>query len=58
MMLLLILIVTVGFLLLRPSLHDNAQLECKKHAWVARFEDDKTGYLICKKCGKIPGEDQ
>lgn len=30
----------------------------KQHKWVVRFDDgDKRGYLICKNCDKIPGED-
>lgn len=30
----------------------------KPHKWVVRFEnDDKRGYLVCRECGKIPGED-
>lgn len=30
----------------------------RKHKWVIRFENgDRKGYLICKTCGKIPGED-
>jgi hypothetical protein len=30
----------------------------RKHRWVLRFEKgDRRGYLICKVCGKIPGED-
>lgn len=31
--------------------------ECKPHSWVMKFEPDHKGYLICKKCGKIPGDD-
>lgn len=30
----------------------------KKHKWVLRFDNnDHRGYLICKRCDKIPGED-
>ena len=30
----------------------------KQHRWVIRFENnDKKGYLVCKVCGKIPGDD-
>lgn len=30
----------------------------KKHHWIIRFDNgDRKGYLICKNCGKIPGED-
>lgn len=32
--------------------------ECKPHKWVLRFEADSRGYLVCKECGKIPGEDR
>ena len=30
----------------------------KKHSWVLRFDNsDRKGYLICKACGQIPGEE-
>lgn len=30
----------------------------RKHKWVVRFDNnDRKGYLVCKVCGKIPGED-
>jgi len=36
----------------------NENYDDKKHHWVVRFDNgDKRGYLICKTCGKIPGED-
>jgi hypothetical protein len=33
--------------------------QCEKvHKWIIRFEKgNKLGYLICKECGKIPGND-
>lgn len=33
--------------------------QCEKvHKWTLRFDNgDKRGYLVCKDCGKIPGED-
>lgn len=32
--------------------------DCPPHKWVLRFEnDDKRGYLICKTCNQIPGEE-
>ena len=30
----------------------------KKHSWVIRFDNsERKGYLICKTCGQIPGEE-
>lgn len=30
----------------------------RKHKWVIRFDNgDRKGYLICKICGKVPGEE-
>lgn len=31
----------------------------RRHKWILRFETrDRRGYLVCKMCGKIPGEDE
>lgn len=30
----------------------------RKHKWILRFDNgDRRGYLVCKDCGKLPGED-
>lgn len=30
----------------------------RKHKWIVRFNnDDHKGYLVCKVCGKLPGEE-
>lgn len=28
-----------------------------RHKWILKFEADKKGYLVCRKCKKIPGDD-
>jgi hypothetical protein len=41
----------------RPGAH-NLKRCPKLHKWVIRFDnDDKRGYLVCKECGQIPGEE-
>ena len=30
----------------------------RKHSWVVRFSnEDRKGYLVCKVCNKVPGDD-
>jgi hypothetical protein len=36
----------------------DLNLDDKKHHWLIRFDNgDRKGYLVCKVCGKIPGEE-
>lgn len=53
----------IGLILLMPSaktvpVRCDQNPEDRKHKWVIRFDNsDHKGYLICKVCGKLPGED-
>lgn len=58
----LLFILFVGCILIFYKIGKSAEKHIKqcvgKHSWIIRFENnDKKGYLICKACGKIPGED-
>lgn len=57
-----IVIVLVGIMFLAVGVLSEVNAksvpkECKPHSWVLKFEPDKSGYLFCKNCGKIPGDD-
>lgn len=56
----LVVLFLVGVLLLLfVAGADKKHAPCeKKHSWAIRFDTgDKRGYLVCKQCGKFPGED-
>lgn len=60
MSILLILIMAVVLYLSLLSLKQNVHIETDKgckphHKWVMKVEADHNGYLICKNCGKTPG---
>lgn len=61
-LIILILLVTVYFSL--SVIKDSVkQPEANKgciphHKWVTKDKIDDNGYLICKTCGKLPGEDK
>lgn len=66
MFLLFLGILVFGLVLIKASKTQNlgASPRCdtnpddRKHKWVIRFENnDRKGYLVCKSCGKIPGDD-
>lgn len=57
-----ILLLLIGILLLvtiGPSGQNTHKKRCVgQHKWVIRFDnDDKRGYLKCKECGQLPGEE-
>lgn len=39
------------------SCYSKVPGKAAKHQWVMKVEVDHNGYLICKRCGKIPGDD-
>lgn len=52
----------VGLMLLGPGkkkvISCDTNPEDRKHKWSIRFDNgDKRGYLVCRECGKVPGEE-
>lgn len=58
-MFLIFFLVTVLILTITLKKQSLTTARCTgKHKWVVKLdEDNKTSYLICKECGKLPGED-
>jgi len=52
----LIIVIGLGVLIWATAKEaKNMPTSCEKHQWVVRFEG-KSGELICKACGKMPGD--
>ena len=60
-MVLFIFIIIVLIIVISELLrYENSQMvkkpDCPPHKWVEKVQPDDRGYLVCLKCGKLPGE--
>lgn len=55
-----LIIAVIAFIWFISAQNKKTTNRCEKqHKWIIRFNGngDKRGYLMCKECGQIPGED-